>query len=171
VLQLTNNIPPKDRIRLPDGFRPIRREDISQKFNCGEPRMDRYTLRQYYDWSLEPDALVIVREIEGAVAGVLYMTAHGGYIMLEMLARNKLLDYSGTGGDLVRAIERVVAPQLGVTEIRMEALQHVVRYYDDALGYEETGRSYRDPEWGLLTPKRKLLPRRPWPASSAESSG
>ena len=65
------------------------------------------------------------------------------------------------GGDLVRVVERVVAPQLGISEIRMEALQHVVRYYDDVLGYEETGTSYQDPEWGLLTPKRKLLPRRP----------
>lgn len=123
--------------------------------------MDTYTLGQYYEWSLEPDALVIVREVEGHLAGVQFITVHRGYLMLEMLARNKLLDYPGAGGDLVRVVERVVAPQLGILEIRMEALQHVVRYYDDVLGYEESGRSYRDPEWGLLTPKRKLLPRQP----------
>ncbi|MDG6966176.1 MAG: hypothetical protein JRN58_00845 [Nitrososphaerota archaeon] len=121
--------------------------------------MDKYPLRQYYEWSLEPEALVIVREVESRVAGVQYLMVHGGYIMLEMLARNKLLQYPGAGGDLVRVVERVVAPQLGITEIRMEALQHVVRYYDDVLGYEESGKSYRDPEWGLLTPKRKFLPR------------
>ncbi len=105
--------------------------------------------------------MVIVREVEGQVAGVQYLTVHSGYIMLEMLARNKLLQYPGAGGDLVRVVERVVAPQLDISEIRMEALKHVVRYYDDVLGYEEIGNAYEDREWGPLTPKGKLLPRRP----------
>lgn len=167
---MTDPLELKDRIRLPEGFRLIRPEDVNQEFSCLEPRMDRFTLRQYYEWSLEPDALVIVREVEGKVAGVQYLTVRSGHIMLEMLARNKLLQYPGAGGDLVRVVERIVAPQLGITEIRMEALQHVVRYYDDVLRYEEYGTPYRDPEWGLLTPKRKLLPRRPW-TSSAVSWG
>jgi len=119
--------------------------------------MDRYSLGDYYRWSLESSALVIVREIEGQVAGVQYLTVHPDHIMLEMLARNKLLSYVGTGGDLVRVVERVVAPQLGITEIRMEALQEVVSYYDDTLGYEEYTTPYVYPEWGLLTPKRKML--------------
>lgn len=89
---------PRDRIRLPEGFRLIQREDVDKKFSCLEPRMDRYPLRQYYEWSLEPDALVIVREVEAQVAGVQYLTVHGGHIMLEMLARNKLLQYPGAGG-------------------------------------------------------------------------
>jgi hypothetical protein len=158
---MTDPLRPKDRIRLPEGFRLIRREDVDKEFSCLEPRMDRYPLRQYYEWGLEPDALVIIREVEGQVAGVQYLTVRSGYIMLEMLARNKLLQHPGAGGDLVRVVERVLAPQLGIYEIRMEALHHVIRYYDDVLGYEEMGKSYRDPEGGLLTPKRKLLPRRP----------
>jgi hypothetical protein len=120
--------------------------------------MDRYTLEDYFKWSRDPNSLVIVREIEGKVAGVIFLTVHPRHIMLEMLARNKLLDYRGVGGDLVRVVERVVAPQLGITEIRMEALQHVVSYYDGELGYEEYDKPYQDSEWGLLTPKRKLLP-------------
>lgn len=43
-----------------------------------------------------------------------------------------------------------LAPQLGVAEIRMEALQQVVSYYDDVLGYEEYGLGYQDSECGLL---------------------
>ena len=39
----------------------------------------------------------------------------------------------------------------------MEALQEVVSYYDDMLGYEEYAIPYVYPEWGLLTPKRKRL--------------
>ncbi len=156
-----DSLPLSERIRLPEGFRLIRSEDIGQPFSCLEPHMDRYTLRDYYQWSLDSDALVIVREIEGQIAGVQYLTVHPGYIMLEMLARNKLLEYPGAGGDLVRVVERSVAPQLGMAEIRMEAMQRVVSYYDDVLGYEEYGASYQDSEWGRITPKRKLLPRRP----------
>jgi hypothetical protein len=122
--------------------------------------MDRYSLSDYYDWSLESDALVVVREIEEQVAGVQYLTVHRDYIMLEMLARNKLLPFRGAGGDLVRVVERIIAPQLGVSEIRMEALQEVVRYYDDTLEYQEYAMPYESPGWGLLTPKRKLLPAR-----------
>ena len=108
--------------------------------------MDRYSLGDYYRWSLESSAPVIVREIEGQVAGVQYLTVYPYHIMLEMLARNKLLSYVGTGGDLVRVVELVVAPQLGITEIRMEALQEVVSYYDDTLGYEEYATPYVYPE-------------------------
>jgi hypothetical protein len=145
---------------LPEGFRLLRHEDIDQRFSCLEPRMDRYTLKDYFEWSLDSNSLVIVREIEGKVAGVLYLTVRPGYIMIEMLARNKLLDYPGVGGDLVRVVERVVAPRLGITEIRVEALPDVVSYYDKTLGYEECGEPYQDSEWGSLTPKRKLLPQR-----------
>ncbi len=73
-----------------------------------------------------------------------------------MLARNKLLESPGAGGDLVRVVERVVAPQLGKNEIRLEAPEGVVSYYDETLGYEEYDVPYEDRDWGLLTPKRKL---------------
>jgi hypothetical protein len=39
----------------------------------------------------------------------------------------------------------------------MEAMRQVVRYYDDYLGYVHDGEPFEDPEWGLLTPKKKLL--------------
>ncbi len=71
---MTDPPPLRQRIRLPEGFRLIQRGDIGKEFSCGEPRMDRYSLRQYYEWSLEADALVIVREVEGRVAGVQYLT-------------------------------------------------------------------------------------------------
>ena len=83
-----------------------------------------------------------------------------GSIILEMLARDRLPQYPGPGGDLVRVVERSLAHQLGMTKVRMEALQEVARHYDDVLGYKECGKPYQDPGWRLLTPKRELLPRR-----------
>ena len=105
--------------------------------------------------------LVIVREIEGRIAAVIYVTMHDEYIMVEMLARNKLLPYVGAAADLIRLVERYVAQRLGIDGIRMEALQHVVGYYDNVLEYEEYSTPYRDREWEMLTPKRKRLRVRP----------
>ena len=94
----------------------------------------------------------------GKVAGVLQLTVHDDYIMIEMVARNKLLDYPGVGSNLIRVVERYVATQLGIREVRLEALPELVRFYDDVLGYEEYGKPYPDDDWKELTPKRKLLP-------------
>ncbi len=149
----------RNRVELPEGlgFRWIVEEDCDQDFKCCEPRMDRYTLADYYQWSKEANSLVIVREVEERIVGILYLTAHQSYIMVEMLARNKLLNYPGTGANLLRVVERSVAPQLGVKEVRLEALSDVVAYYDDELGYAEYGIPFSDGEWGELTPKRKLI--------------
>ena len=120
--------------------------------------MDEYTLIDYFMWSKDDDSLVIVREVDGRNAGVVYLTVHESHIMVEMLARNKLLDYPGAGSNLLRVIENEVAPQLGIHEVKLEALPHVVSHYDTVLGYEEYENTYIDKEWGELTPKRKLLP-------------
>ena len=112
----------------------------------------------YYSWSLDPGALVIVREVETAIAGVVYLTVYQSHIMVEMLARNKLLNYPGVGANLLRVIERSVAQQLSIHEIRIEALSGLVNYYDNTLNYEECGSKYWDKEWGELTPKLKRLP-------------
>ena len=51
--------------------------------------------------------------------GVQYLTVSTGLMMLEMLARNRLLQHSCAGDDHVRVVERSVAPLLGITEIRV----------------------------------------------------
>ena len=119
--------------------------------------MDRYNLLDYYHWSLEPDSLVIVREVEGTVVGVLQLIVHRNYLIIERVAKNKLLNYPAVGQNLIRVVELYVAPQLKIREVRLEALQELVPYYDDRLGYEEYGTAYYDNEWGDLTPKRKFL--------------
>lgn len=119
--------------------------------------MDRYSLVDYYEWSRSPESLVIVREIEDTIVAIVYLTVHPGHVMIEMLARNVSLPRKGAGAELIRLVERVVAPALGIPEIRLEALPETVRYYDDVLGYEEWGSRYHDAEWQVLTPKKKRL--------------
>jgi hypothetical protein len=96
----------RNLVSLPEGFRWISEDDAAEDFKCREKRMDRYTLADYYGWSKGANSLVIVREIETKVAGVLYLTVHEYYIMIEMVARNKLLNYPGVGINLVRVVER-----------------------------------------------------------------
>ena len=142
---------------LPEGFRWIVEEDCNQEFKCFHPKMDEYRLFDYYLCSQDTNSLVIVREVEGRIAGVAYLTVRRDHIMVERLARNKLFNYPGAGSNLLRVIENEVAPQLGIHEVRLEAFPHVVDHYDRKLGYEEDGNPYVDREWGRLTPKRKLL--------------
>ena len=144
-------------VTLPNGFRWIREDDASVKFKCDEPRMDRYSLYDYYCWSLEADSLVIVQDVEGSLVGVLQLTIHKNYLTIEMVARNKLFNYPGVGLNLIKVVELYVAPQLRIREVRLEALQELVPYYDDTLGYHEYIAAYYDEAWGYLTPKRKFL--------------
>ncbi|MGI0069092.1 MAG: hypothetical protein ACREAN_02425 [Nitrosopumilaceae archaeon] len=73
-----------------------------------------------------------------------------------MLARNKLNSYHGFAGDLVILVERLIAPHYRKKEIRLEAMEHIIKYYSGR-GYEIYGRPYRDVIWGELTPMRKRL--------------
>ncbi|NHI02325.1 hypothetical protein DYY67_2007 [Candidatus Nitrosotalea sp. TS] len=141
---------------LPHGFRYIRHTDTKRSLKSFVPEMDRYTLEYYYQWSLEPNSLVVLREVEEKIAAVAHVTIHDDHVMLEMLVRNKIHSYHGSAGDLVILVEKLIAPHYGKNEIRLEALNHIVSYYGTR-GYEIYGKSYRDVTWEDLTPMRKRL--------------
>lgn len=141
---------------LPYGFRYIVYHDTTRSLKSFVSEMDRYTLEDYYQWSLEDNSLVIIREIEGNVAAVALVMIHDDYVMLEMLVRNKLHSYSGSAGDLVILVEKLIAPYYGKKEVRLEAMEHVVRYYSDRR-YKIYGKPYHDINWGDLTPMKKRL--------------
>ena len=122
------------------------------------PEMDKFTLADYYAWSLEENSHVIVREIDENITAVLYLTIHTDHIMIEMVVRNKESVYSkGSGGDLIKAAETIIARYYGKKEIRLEAMGQVVDYYTKFLKYEKYAESYNDYDWGLLVPMRKRL--------------
>ena len=146
-----------DLPKHPDGIRYIDREDVKKDLKSFVPEMDRYVLEDYYDWSLEEDSLVVLREVEEKIAAVALVTIHDDHLLLEMLVRNKLYPYQGSAGDLVIVVEKLIAPHYGKKEIRLEAMDHVVEYYVGR-GYEIYHRPYKDAVWGKLTPMRKQLP-------------
>ncbi|MGI0063158.1 MAG: hypothetical protein ACREBA_11970, partial [Nitrosotalea sp.] len=66
---LTANLP-----ELPDGFRYIEHDDTTKDLKSFVSEMDRYTLEDYYQWSLEDNSLVIIREVEGKISAVAHVT-------------------------------------------------------------------------------------------------
>jgi N-acetylglutamate synthase-like GNAT family acetyltransferase len=118
--------------------------------------MDRYILRDYYQWNLLPNDLVILYEMEGHFAGIIEITIHDDHIMIEMVGRNVLVAAKGVGTKLMSLVENI-ARQLGIEEIRLESLDSVVEWYDGSLGYEEYTEASYDADFGRLTPKRKLI--------------
>lgn len=119
--------------------------------------MDTYVLRDYFQWSVLPNDLVILYEIEGKLAGIIEISIHDDHIAIEMLGRNILVQATGVGTKLMSLVENI-ARQLGRREIRLEALDSVVEWYDGVLGYEEYSDVFLDSEFGRLTPKRKSIP-------------
>jgi len=142
---------------LPEGIRFIEFGDIEKHVKSFVPEMDKFTLEDYYRWSLEKNSLVIVREMENNIAGVLYLTIQD-HIMIEMVIRNKSLPESkGAGGDLIKVVEKIIARYYNKNEIRLEAMDQVVDYYDHILKYEKYDEPYEDKDWGVLTPMKKRL--------------
>jgi predicted GNAT family N-acyltransferase len=142
--------------KLPFGFRYINEDDVTNDLKSFVAEMDKYVLEDYYSWSLDENSLVIIREIEEKIAAVALVTLHDDHLMLEMLARNKLHSYHGSAGDLVILVEKLIAPHYGKKEIRLEAMEHILKYYSQR-GYEIYGKPYHDDNWGDLTPMRKRL--------------
>lgn len=145
-----------NRPELPEGFRYIVYNDTTRSLKSFVSEMDRYTLGDYYQWSLEYNSLVIIREIEGRIAAVALVMIHDDYVMLEMLVRNKIYSYSGSAGDLVILVEKLIAPYYGKKEVRLEAMEHIIPYYS-GIRYKIYGKPYYDINWGDLTPMKKRL--------------
>lgn len=147
------------RVPLPEGVRWIEKQDTRCEFWTDDPVMAKHELEDYFRWSLEPDSIVIVREVVGPapIAAVLYATVHPDHLMIEMVARNKHAPYPGSGALLVSALANFVAPALAVHELRLESRPDVVPYWDDVIGFQEYAPKVQDPEFGDLTPKRKRV--------------
>jgi predicted GNAT family N-acyltransferase len=145
-------------MKFPTGIRFIEKNDIRKHIKSFVPEMDKFTLTDYYEWSLEEHSHVIVREIDENISAVLYLTIHDDHIMIEMVVRNKeFVLGKGSGGDLIKAVETVIARYYGKKEIRLESMAQVADYYLKFLKYEKYDEPYKDSDWGLLVPMKKQL--------------
>jgi hypothetical protein len=144
-----------------DGFRYIERRDIDLPFKTNFAPMDEFTLTDYFVWNSEEDSLSPVKEmnLDGipVIAAVASVRVHPCYIKVDLIGRNKLFDpdTKGAGFDLLLFIEVRVARRNGYTEIKLDAVDHMVKKYEKKGYVAIPGAQYDDPKWGTLTPMTK----------------
>lgn len=147
---------PKDRIRLPVGYRFVLPQDAAFAFATGDHRMDHWTLSDYVRAHHHSNAMVIVRPQGERLEGVVLVLVRRDHLWIERLARDSG-GTKGTGAALMNVVEADVAPQLDLGELRLEAMGEGLRRFYRALGYVEAGRAEEDPYWGRLIPMKKRL--------------
>jgi len=146
----------RSRLTLPEGFRFLREGDIGQAFQTGNEIMDRYVLRDYHLWSLLPNDLVVIYEIDVRIAGIIELRINEDHIVVDMVGRNALVQASGVGTKLMSLAENF-ARQLAISEIRLDSLDDVVSWYG-SFGYARSADRYYDAELGCwLTPMKKFV--------------
>jgi len=89
--------------------------------------MDKYSLKDYYKWKEKGD-IVLVLEDEGEIKGVVDMVDKGDYLLLDMIAVNRLFRGKGIGSKMLRKVEEI-AVSLGKRGIILEALESAVDFY------------------------------------------
>lgn len=134
----------------------MREGDIGQAFRTGNEIMDRYVLRDYHRWSLLPNDLVVLYEIDVRIAGIIEMRINLDHIVVDMVGSNALVQAAGVGTKLMSLAENF-AKQLAIGEIRLDSLDDVVSWYRLS-GYAQYADRYYDAELGCwLTPMKKLI--------------
>jgi hypothetical protein len=114
------------------------------------------SLADYVHESQKPDSLVVVREAEGRVVGVLWVQVEHDHLVVEQIARDQRAT-PGIGSELLLLAEFRLAPHFDKTELRLEALnEELVRWYVTR-GFEANGPRYKHPSWGWLYPMVKRL--------------
>ena len=139
-------------------IREIEADDAAKRFSTGEPLMDRYTLGDYYRWSTRENSLVIVLDYGGEIAAACHMLISENRVTINMLARNRYAGMRGSGSRILDAAEDFAASNLGIHEIRLEALdrENLVNFYLKK-GYVMYREPFRDREWGFLCPMVKRI--------------
>ncbi len=141
-------------VQLPPGFRLIRKDDIHKKFTSEDKTMRDYKLSYFYEWNMESNSTVIVRESpDRMIDGVIMFRFVPGInnpekIVIEMLARNFSMGRgsSGVGSDLLRVVENNIARPMHIGRIEIEAVKDLEDYYE-SLGYHPEGREHFDSSW------------------------
>jgi len=142
---------------LPEGFSPLVLEDTHHEFRTESRAIDRYSLRDHYDWSLGRGRYVFVYKPGRKVLGLLRLELLKDHVLVDLIARNRLFVESERVGTKLMRLAEDIARQTNRPEVRLESVETAIGFYDDKLGYEEYDQSYKDDEYGTLTPKRKKI--------------
>ncbi|SMD30343.1 Acetyltransferase (GNAT) family [Picrophilus oshimae DSM 9789] len=156
MINLKNDI----YVNLPRGYRLINKYDVNKRFQSNDKNMRDYKLKYFYEWGLEKNNVVLIKESRGNIDGIIMFRFEPDIkdpdrIVIEMLARNFAANNPGSGYLLLRAVESI-ASQLGIKKIEIEAIKELEDYYE-SLGYRSTGKNYYDSSWKDIIIMEKSL--------------
>jgi len=124
----------------------------------GGQRTDPLTLQESL---LDPQAVILVYELEGVLQGCVLLRQETGYGYLGMLTIRPDLQAGGLGKKLISYAENYVQEKWKLKKIQMTVIKQrveLIAWYERR-GYKDTGRReafpYGDPKFGL--PKRDDL--------------
>ncbi|AWR97456.1 GNAT family N-acetyltransferase [Acidianus sulfidivorans JP7] len=109
--------------------------------------MDKYSLKDYYLWKLQGDKVFLL-DIDGEIAGIVDLVEEDEYILVDMLAKNKIVNAEKVGSRLLEFSEEYARIK-GKKFVVVEALDTAKGFYEK-LGFKEISKKY-DKEWGILT--------------------
>ncbi len=146
MVKIKNNI----YVELPQGYRLIKSSDTKRLFESHDKNMRDYKLKYFYEWGLDKNNVVLIKESHGNIDSVIMFRfepdlSNADKIVIEMLARNFAVKSNGSGYLLLKVVESI-ARQLGIGKIEIEAVEGLVDYYE-SLGYINTGNHYYDSSW------------------------
>lgn len=146
--------------KLPDvkfspTFRFVQDGDAERPFRSGEALG---SLKDFVECSHRAGHVVIVKEVEGVILGVVLVIVEDTALLIDRLARDLDRGYKGVGGELILVVEKELAPHYEATELRLEAMNEaLVRFYKERFGFAQSGPRVRDDDWGWLYPMSKKL--------------
>lgn len=149
-------------LRLPPGYRLIKELDRDAIVLSGVLQMDSYQPRYYLNQSKLPDQIVIVHVRNRVVVAVCHLIIRTGssdgpaYLELDMLNVDRTVRSQHIGTVMV-GIAEDVARQLGLSELRLEALTEELVSYYQRFGFQVGGSPVSYPGWGPVHPMRKDL--------------
>jgi GNAT superfamily N-acetyltransferase len=139
---------------LPEPWRYVCAADADQKFSG----LLGHSMRDYLRESREPGHLVLVRERGDEIAGVAWVEVHRRALIVHHLETNERHQGQGVATELLRVIERIVAPANRCREIRLSALDDpdLIAWYERR-GFQRTGPRIPEDGYGKVQPMVKRL--------------
>ncbi|BBG23001.1 GNAT family N-acetyltransferase [Sulfuracidifex tepidarius] len=131
----------------------MERRDVGSPFFSGDPRMDKYTTKDYYNWKRKGD-IVLVIEDNGIIKGIADVVVKGDYLLLDMIAVHALFHGQGVGSKLLNKVEEL-AGNMNKKGVILEALDSAVNFYRKH-GFVPSHQRI-DREFGVLTVMKKEI--------------
>jgi ribosomal protein S18 acetylase RimI-like enzyme len=142
------------KLQLGKTYHIINKNDCKYSIKSGNASMDKHSLKDFYNDSLNDDYLVVVKAEKNIPVGVIEIIIDDKFTV-EMVAVDITKQGLGIGTAMMIKAESI-AKQLNFKEIYLEAVENKVEFYKN-LGFEIYAEPHEENGWGWLFPMKKKI--------------